>query len=548
MAGTKVYAETTDTTNTVVEVKLASTTGSEDALTLGAAAASADDNLKFVVADVETVTIASLSKLLSATSTNSNEVDLDLSGISMTAAGATTKVVLTGGVALELTATNADIATIDASARTAGVVQTGRSAETGSTYTGGSGADTFIMMSGSDVLTGGLGSDTLDVNLGAVLGGISVDLSSATNQVASMDGGAISGTVLGFENVDLSGYTGFGAVVQAIKTGSTITGTGSIDRITGGASADVITGGAGKDVISAGGGNDTINIANGTDIDLAETINGGSGTDELVMLAVTTAIDDADFANMTSIETLTLANGTNTAVLGTNASAAGITTVNGGTGADAINVSALTNNNTIVSGGGAETIIVSTAANSTVTLAAAGAITTLTTSSVGAGYFNVSTFAVAEDVLDYNGAVLGDDGSTAVVAGKEGSGIADIASIATDDTVDLVTVAMTNDIIDDFLAGTKTLAEFKAAALVSMGDGGATTATQTAITGLDTALADTSKVLIFTVDNEDTAIWYVNNTSGGTGGANVLAADEISLVGIIQGDVLSAAEMATIVI
>jgi Ca2+-binding RTX toxin-like protein len=273
-------------------VKLASTTGAEDALTLGAAAVTANDNLKFVVADVETVTIASLGKLLSAPLTDSTEVDLDLSGISMTAVGATADVVLTGGVALEITATNADIASIDASARTAGVVQTGRSAETGSTYTGGSGADTFIMMSGSDVLTGGLGSDTLDVDLGAVLGGINVDLSSETNQVASMDGGAISGTVLGFENVDLSGYTGFGAVVQAIKTGSTITGTGSVDRITGGASADTITGGAGADVLSGGGGNDTFIYASSAALipatanadEVVDTVKGGSGTGDKIVV------------------------------------------------------------------------------------------------------------------------------------------------------------------------------------------------------------------------------------------------------------------------
>ena len=107
---------------------------------------------------------------------------------------------------------------------------------------------------------------------------------------------------------------------------------------------------------------------------------------------------------------------------------------------------------------------------------------------------------------------------------------------------------MTADIIDDFLAGTKAEAELEAAALFAMGDGGASSATQTAITGLDTALSDSSKVVIFTVDNEDTAMWYVNNTAGGTGGANVLAADEISLIGIIQGDVLTLTEVATIVL
>ena len=40
-----------------------------------------------------------------------------------------------------------------------------------------------------------------------------------------MDGGAVSGSVTGFENVDLAGYTGGGASVTAVKTGSTMTGT-----------------------------------------------------------------------------------------------------------------------------------------------------------------------------------------------------------------------------------------------------------------------------------------------------------------------------------
>lgn len=333
----------------------------------------------------------------------------------------------------------------------------------------------------------------------------------------------------GFESVDLRAFSGFGAVV------------------TGSDGANVITGTVLKDRINAGKGNDKIQINNSADIDLAEEINGGTGTDTLLMLAASTAINDVDFANMTSIETLTLANGTNTAVLGTNASAAGITTVNGGTGADAINVAALTNNNTIVSGGGAETIIVSTAANSTVTLTASTDIIALTTSSVGAGYFNVTNFAAGDDTLDYNGSLVSDNATTGIV--EDGAAIADIADIGTGDTVTLISVAMTSDILDGFIAGTSTLADLKAAALVSMSDAsGTTTATQTDIGGLDTALADASKVLVFTVDNEDTAVWYVNNTAGGTGGANVLAADEISLVGIIQGDLLSMAEITTVVI
>ncbi|MDG1109731.1 MAG: hypothetical protein P8N60_13805, partial [Burkholderiaceae bacterium] len=457
---------------------------------------------------------------------------IDLAGVAPTTGSATT-VTLSGASAFVLKSLNTGINNVNGSALGGGLTigKDDRDADA-ITISGGVANDSIAMENAADVLSGGNqavgGKDELVVNYTAVLAGITVDLSAA-DQVVSMDGSPNTAVQSGFESVDLRAFSGFGAVV------------------TGSDGANVITGTVLKDRINAGKGNDTIQINNTADINLAEEINGGTGTDTLLMLAVTTAIDDADFANMTSIETLTLANGTNTAVLGTNASAAGITTVNGGTGADAINVAAMTNNNTIVSGGGAETIIVSTAVNSTVTLADAGAVTNLTTSSVGVGYFNVSSFAVAEDTLDYNGALASDNGAVAVVA-EDAAAIADIAAINTAKTVALSSVAMTSDILDGYVAGTTSLATLKAAALVSLGDGGATTATQTAITGLDTALADASKVLMFIVDNEDTSIWYVNNTAGGTGGADVLAADEISLVGIIQGDVLTNAEMTTITI
>ena len=67
-----------------------------------------------------------------------------------------------------------------------------------------------------------------------------------------------------------------------------------------------------------------------------------------------------------------------------------------------------------------------------------------------------------------------------------------------------------------------------------------------AITDLDAALSDTSAVLAFMVDNEDTIIWHVTNAAAG--GANTLLATEIELVGVIQGDLLTNAQMITILI
>jgi len=152
-------------------------------------------------------------------------------------------------------------------------------------------------MSSSDVLTGGLGTDTLDVNYGAVLGGINVDLSSTTNQVTSMDGGAVGGTVLGFENVDLSGYTGFGAAITAIKTGSKITGTSGIDRITLGAASDtVVIGLTSSDTINGFSTTlDKIQLASGVfgvgDYAEAAAINAGANAD--VTVATTALANDA---------------------------------------------------------------------------------------------------------------------------------------------------------------------------------------------------------------------------------------------------------------
>ena len=64
---------------------------------------------------------------------------------------------------------------------------------------------------------------------------------------------------------------------------------------------------------------------------------------------------------------------------------------------------------------------------------------------------------MANDLIDFNGAVLSDDGNQAVVEGKEGGSLADVASINTAKTSVQMSTAMTNDIIDGFIAGTSTL-------------------------------------------------------------------------------------------
>ena len=145
------------------------------------------------------------------------------------------------------------------------------------------------------------------------MGGIAVDLSSATDQITSMEGAANAATQTGFENVDLRAYDNFGSTV------------------TGSAVANVITGTAGNDNISAGKGDDTIQVAVATSAD-TDIMDGGAGTDALTILAAgttTLATDD----NLINVETINLANGTNTLVA--NGQSDGFT-INGGTGADTI--------------------------------------------------------------------------------------------------------------------------------------------------------------------------------------------------------------------
>jgi Ca2+-binding RTX toxin-like protein len=391
----------------------------------------------------------------------------------------------------------------------------------------------------------------------------------------------------------------------------TLSGNGA-NYVVGSATANIITVGTGDDVIDGGAGNDIIKATTLANVDADDILLGGAGTDALHLTAVdgtAAVVDDqvgiesivildgtagADVtltltytsANTTAITidasaldagedftfvgtdaevdgaiTITGAGGVNIISTGAGADIItggyGIDTIVAGAGADTIStgfgadiITGGTGNDIITTGLGADTIIIGASDGvDTITLTAAGDVDTIVTASItSATHFDVTGFAVAEDILDYNGAVNSTSGISALNT-NEGADVADVASIGTTKVTGHINVAMSDDIIDGYVAGTSTLAELKAAALVSMSDSsGITSSTATAIAGLDAALDDASLLLVTVYDNEDTSIWYVINRAGGTGGANVLAADEIELVGIIQGDLLTAAEFTTIAI
>jgi len=142
-----------------------------------------------------------------------------------------------------------------------------------------------------------------------------------------------------------------------------ITGGAGSDSLTGGSTIDTIIGGAGEDTIVASAGNDVVDAGTGNDtVTFSDTLfdnnsattathTGGAGTDILTFSGTATVVD-ADFARLTSFETFTLLSGTSSAVFASEADATGITVINGGSGADTIDVSSVDFDNAVTIKGG----------------------------------------------------------------------------------------------------------------------------------------------------------------------------------------------------
>jgi hypothetical protein len=227
-AGVKVYF-TTGVTGSSVTVDMESATGSSDVLDVELV--SSVGTSTFTVTNVETVNMDV-----------EGAFNLDLGAMTMTTAGVHSTLNLTGDSALTLSGVDTDIRTIDGSGMTTGgqIIMNAREATGASTYTGSSGADTFIMRHSGDAIAGGSGADTLDVNFVSVIGGISIDLTSTTDQIGTFNGAANAAAQTGFRHVTLDGYSGNPAEVTASASGSTITGTASNDAFTMGAAADTV--------------------------------------------------------------------------------------------------------------------------------------------------------------------------------------------------------------------------------------------------------------------------------------------------------------------
>ena len=336
-------------TNDNLVIDLADKAAADNALSLEIiGVAVANDILNVDAAGVETLNIKA-SNTLAAT--------LDLAGVAATATAGTVTVNVTGAGGVIFKTLSALTNVVNASAATGAItLASADRAATAMTITTGTGADSVAMRHTNDVLNGGLGTDTLVLTPNFVLGGVQVDLNSATDQITTFNGSANTAVQIGFENIDLSGITGsFGADVTAKSTGSTITGTANSDVITGGAAADTVVITAGNDAVTGGGGDDifkfTTALLDGNSATTA-TFAGGTGTNNITITDAGTAVSDADFRGITEIQVLNIANGTNTVVTGANAITSGIRTINGGTGIDTVTLA--TGITSYVGGGAAD--------------------------------------------------------------------------------------------------------------------------------------------------------------------------------------------------
>jgi hypothetical protein len=188
---------------------------------------------------------------------------------------------------------------------------------------------------GADSITGGTGSDTI--------------LSGDSND-----------TVIGGNGADSIG---------AGSGNDTISGGAGNDSVIGGGGNDSIYGGAGDDSLSGGAGDDTFQFENGEFV-AGDSVDGGTGINTITYLASVAGnaqtVVDAAFAAKSFVQTFSLAatSGANSITFGTNAQAAGINSVVGGTGTDTLNASAMSASVVIVGGTGADTITGTAAADS----------------------------------------------------------------------------------------------------------------------------------------------------------------------------------------
>ena len=171
----------------------------------------------------------------------------------------------------------------------------------------------FTSLSGISVLELADGNNVVDAGTNAVTAGI-----------ATIVGG------IGNDSLDASGATA-GFYLSGGSAGN--------DTFVGSAFNDTIAGNGGIDSIVTGNGDNLVIFATSAEFLLAATVAGGTGNDTLSLTTQGQALIDGDFIHVDNVEAIQFADGTgSSAVLAGTASAAGISSLFGGTGNDSLTV------------------------------------------------------------------------------------------------------------------------------------------------------------------------------------------------------------------
>lgn len=466
------------------------------------------------------------------------------------------------------------------------------------TIYGNADADTITLTSTNahDVaatINGGLGNDTVTLSLGGSSGdAVTVEVGAGDDNV-SITTGAFDATVTisGFEassdNITLNFNSSAAADMSVAWGGSTVviddngshgalvfTGfVGNFDAnnmtfsdgsalITnyGGAAATLEGATTGSDQLIAGSNGDTFSYDD-ADWAAGDVVTGGAGTDVLTFTD-STNISAAELANKTSIETVLFGDFDSDIVLGTAATAAGITLVNGaaltaGQDLGVTDTGAVATDYTVTGGADADSIVLD-AATGDLTITGNGGGDTLTTNS-GTDTIDGGT---GDDVIV---AGAGDDSITAgtgsdTVTGDDG---ADIISLSTG-TDRVRYAALTDgsaagtdngtfsgyDVVTGFTTGTDDV-QFATAAFLAGGNdsNNAITDTATGVIGTTTTLTidldtnDTDELVILT--NADSsqfadADYIVDVVNAAIAGGALNSATNDTAIFVLQGAASSA--------
>jgi hypothetical protein len=305
------------------------------------------------------------------------------------------------------TGTDSIVGSASAAALTVSITETGL--ESGDTITGGTGSDILAITGDGDTLAAADMAGVTLVETIKSVGNTALTIETHANNVAAsgaltMDGSTLTTGILTFDGTNEGATTPGAFTITTLGTGGhiitlgsgndTYTGTGSGDTtitatagtntITTGSGADSITLGTGVDTVTGGSGIDTITTATANLVS-TDTIAGGAGVD-IIALSDASTIVDADFTNVTTVETLTLHTGNDTATLGAASSAAGIVTVNPGTGTNTVTIGAgHTGDLTVALSTGVDTIAAGSYTGALTVTAAENSITAADTITGGTG-------------------------------------------------------------------------------------------------------------------------------------------------------------------